>query len=150
MGVGRNSLNVYLSFDGFLRRVFSLLRAGGLYIMYSSGLKVSVLLVQDTFRLPPGDFGGSFNIFITSTTVPQIAVLVLHPEFGTRFAPSVHDNISLLNSSSPGVWHETPFAATSVPKLVFFTLISADGRRGLFPLWDHLASIFFSPCQAIR
>ena len=29
-GVGRNSLNVYLSFDGFLRRVFSLLRAEGI------------------------------------------------------------------------------------------------------------------------
>ncbi len=27
--VGRNSLNVYLSFDGFLRRVVSLLQAGG-------------------------------------------------------------------------------------------------------------------------
>ena len=38
-GVGRNSLNVFLSFDGFLWRVFSLLRAGGLYIIYGSGLK---------------------------------------------------------------------------------------------------------------
>ena len=37
----------------FLRRVFSLLRAGGLYIIYSSGLKVWVLHVQDSFRLPP-------------------------------------------------------------------------------------------------
>ena len=33
-GVGRNSLNVYLSFDGFLRRVFSLLQASG--ILHSS------------------------------------------------------------------------------------------------------------------
>ena len=48
-GVGRNSLNVYLSFDGFLRRVFSLIRAGE--FTYSSGLKALVLLVQDYFRL---------------------------------------------------------------------------------------------------
>ena len=40
-GVGRNSLNVYLSFDGFLRRVFSLLRANGILhiYIYGSGLK---------------------------------------------------------------------------------------------------------------
>ena len=38
-GVGRNSLNVYLSFDGFLWRVFSLLRAGEILHIYSSGLK---------------------------------------------------------------------------------------------------------------
>ena len=33
-GVGRNSLNVYLSFDGFLWRVFSLLRAGEILHIY--------------------------------------------------------------------------------------------------------------------
>ena len=51
MGVGRNSLNVYLSFDGFLRRVFSLLRAGEILDIYSSGLKALVLLVQDSISL---------------------------------------------------------------------------------------------------
>ena len=130
-GVGRNSLNVYLSLDGFLRRVFSLLRAGGLYIMYSSGLKVLVL-VQDTFRLPPVISAVVSRYFITSTTVPQIPVLVLCSEFGTRFAPSVHDDISLLNSSSPEVWHETPFTATSVPKLSFLFPVSAYKKRDYF------------------
>ena len=33
-GVERNSLNVYLSFDGFFRRVFFLLRAGGILYIY--------------------------------------------------------------------------------------------------------------------
>ena len=89
-------------FDGFLRRVFSLLRADGLYIIYSSGLKVWVPLVRDTSRLPPV-ISAVVSIYITSTTVPQIPVLVLRPEFGARFAPSVHDDISLQNSSSPGV-----------------------------------------------
>ena len=49
-GVGRNSLNVYLAFfGGLLLRVFSLLRASGIFF-YSFGLKASVLLVQDSFR----------------------------------------------------------------------------------------------------
>ena len=67
-GVGRNSLNVYLSFDGFLRRVFSLLRAGEilhiLYIIYISlwleGIRSSC--PRFYFASSPGDFGGSFNI----------------------------------------------------------------------------------------
>ena len=80
-------------FDGFLRRVFSLLRADGLYIIYSSGLKIWVLLVQDTFRLPPVISAVVSIYLITSTTVPQIPVLVLRPEFSARFSPSVHDDL---------------------------------------------------------
>ena len=80
-------------FDGFLRRVFSLLRADVLYIIYSSGLKVWVLLVQNTFRLPPVISVVVSVYLITSTTVLQIPVLVLRPEFGARFAPSVHDDL---------------------------------------------------------
>ena len=102
-----------------------------------------VLLVQDSFRLPPVISAVVSIYLITSTTVPQIPVLVLRPEFGARFAPSVHDDISLQNSSSPGVWHNIPFTATSVPKLIFFTPISTDGRRGLFPLWDSSQSFGF-------
>ena len=84
-------------FGRFLPRVFSLLRVGGLYIIYSSGLKVWVLLVQDTFRLPTVISAVVSIYLITSITVPQIPVLVLRPEFGARFAPSVHDDISLQN-----------------------------------------------------
>ena len=37
--------------DGFLWRIFSLLQANGLYVIFSSGLKVwLLLLVQDSFR----------------------------------------------------------------------------------------------------
>ena len=134
-GVGRNSLNVYLSFDGFLRRVFSLLRADGLPIIYGSGLKVWFPLVQDTFCLLPVISAVVSVYLITSTTVPQIPVLVLRPEFGTRFAPIC----SRRHLSS---------------KLFFFlTLFSLTERRYHFRfrvLANHFTSIFFSPCQAIR
>ena len=102
-----------------------------------------VSLVQDTFRLLPVISAVVSIYLITSTTIPQIPVLVPRPEFCARFAPSVHDDISLQNCSSPGVWHETPFTETYVPKLIFFTPISADGRRGLFPLWDSSQSFSF-------
>ena len=35
-GVGRNSLNVYLAFDGFLLRIFSLSRASGVFFFLHS------------------------------------------------------------------------------------------------------------------
>ncbi len=91
MGVGRNSLIVYLSFsDGFLWRIFPLLRANRLYVIFSSSLKVWLLLVQDTFRLPPVISAVVTRYLITLTTVPQIPVLVLHPEFGIR---SIHRDL---------------------------------------------------------
>ena len=68
-----------------------------------------MLLVQDSFRFPPGDFGSSF----TSTTVLQILVLFLHSEFGMRFAPSVHGNISLQNWYSFSLFPLTEEGATS-------------------------------------
>ena len=88
--VGRNSLNVYLSFDGFLRRVFSLLRAGEIlhisYIIYISlwleGIGSS--WPRFYFASSPGDSGGGFNI-------------------------SYHFNYCPANpgsGASPGVWHE--------------------------------------------
>ena len=52
MGIGRNSLKVYLSyFDGFLWRIFPLLRANRLYVIFSTGLKKWLLLVGAIFRL---------------------------------------------------------------------------------------------------
>ena len=56
LGIGRNSLKIYLSyFDGFLWRIFPLLQANRLDVLFSPGLKVWLLLVQDTFHLPlPG------------------------------------------------------------------------------------------------
>ena len=88
LGIGRNSLNVYLYLsDGFLWRIFPLLWANGLYVIFSFGLKVWLPLVQDTFRLPPVISAVVSRYLITSTTVPQIPVLVLHSEFGIR---SIH------------------------------------------------------------
>ena len=61
MGIGRNSPKVYLSyFDGFLWRIFLLLRADRLYFIFSSGLKAWLLRVRDIFRLLlPGVLGFS-------------------------------------------------------------------------------------------
>ena len=109
-------------FDGFLRRVFSLLRAGG-FIYIALAWRHKVLLVQ-----------GSFRFFTWSLAWDS--------------PPSVHDDISLQNSSSPGAWHETPFTVTSVPKLIFLFPISAYEKVGYFCfriLANHLASIFFLP-----
>ncbi len=92
-GVGRNSLSVRRV---PLESIFSFTGWRTLFI-YSSGLKVWVLLVQDTFRLLPVISAVVSIYLITSTTVLQILVLVLRPEFGTRFAPSVHGDISLQN-----------------------------------------------------
>ena len=53
-----------------------------------------------------------------------------------------------LSASSPGVWHETPFTATSVPKLISFIPISTDEKWCYFRfriLANHLASFFFLP-----
>ena len=53
LSIGRNSLKVYLSCsNGFLWRIFPLLRANRLYVLFSPGLKVWLLFVQDTFCLP--------------------------------------------------------------------------------------------------
>ena len=94
-------------FDGFLRRIFSLLRVDGILFIYNA----------------------------------------LARSFGIR--SHVHSRWPhLQNCSSPGAWHKTPFTATSVPKLIFFTPISADGRSSHFHLRvlaNHLASIFFLP-----
>ena len=62
LGIRRNSPKVYLSYlDGFLWRIFPLLRADRLYLIFSSGLKVWLLRVQDIFfpLLLPGVLGFS-------------------------------------------------------------------------------------------
>ena len=77
-------------FDGFLRRVFSLLRAGGILYIYikSSGLKTSVLLVQDFFR------------FFTRSLVMKLVL-------------SVHDDISVQNWYSLTLFPLTAEGTTS-------------------------------------
>ena len=46
----KQSYNLLIFSDGFMWRKFSLIRADGLYVIFSSGLKVWLLLVQDSFR----------------------------------------------------------------------------------------------------
>ena len=86
-------------------------------------------LVQDTFCLLPVISAVVSIYLITSTTVPQIPVLVLRLEFGARFAPSVHDDISLQN------WYSLPL----------FPLTEEGGYFCFRILANHLASIFFLP-----
>ena len=60
LGIRRNSPKVTSYLDGFLWRIFLLLRADRLYLIFSTGLKIRLLLVRDFFRLfLPGvlDFG---------------------------------------------------------------------------------------------
>ena len=106
-------------FNGFFWRVFSVLRADGLEGMGSSCPRYfpssPVILVVVSIYL------------ITSTTVPQIPVLVLHPEFGARFAPSVHDDLCSKNSFS----------------LPLFPLTERRCHFHFRVLANHLASIFF-------
>ena len=89
-GVGRNSLNVYLSFDGFLRRVFSLLRAGEiLHILYYIYISLWLEGIGSScprfyFASSLCDFGGSFNISYHFNYCPA------NPGYG----------------ASPRVWHE--------------------------------------------
>ena len=86
-GVGRNSLNVYLSSDRFLRRVFSLLRAGRILYMYiyialawRHGLHLSKILSTFFTRSLASDPASSHGDLIFKT--------LLHPEFGMRlFSP---------------------------------------------------------------
>ena len=75
---------------------------------YRSGLKVWFLLVQDTFRPPPGDFCGSFNI-------------------------SYHFNYCSTNpgfDASPRSLALDPFTTASVPKLIFLIFYFHWRKKG--------------------
>ena len=77
MGIGRNSLKVYLSyFDGFPWRIFPLLRANRLYVIFSTGLKKWLLLVRATFRLPlPGVLALAAPHLFTTISVQRLIFL---------------------------------------------------------------------------
>ena len=65
------------------------------------------------FRFTPVISAAVSKYLITSTTGLKIPVLLLRPEFGTRFAPSVHDDICLQNSISLSLFPPTKKGATS-------------------------------------
>ena len=129
-GVGRNSLNVYLSFWRVpSESIFSFTGWWTLYIYIALAWRHRSFLSKILSASSPGDFSGSFNI-------------------------SYHFNYCPANpgsGSSPRAWHEIrPICSRRhlSSKLIFFTPISADGRRCHFRfrvLANHLASIFFLP-----
>ena len=88
-------------FDGFLRRVFSLLRVDGILYIYNA-------------------LAWRHRFFFLSKILPAFFTRSL----GARFAP---------------ICSRRPL----FQKLIFFTPISADRRRGLFPLWDSSQSFGF-------
>ena len=89
--LGETVLKFTYLYDDFpLESIFLFLRVDGIYFIFSSGLKVWVLLVQNTFRPPPVISAVVSIYLIISTTVPQIPVLMLHPEFGIR---SIHHDL---------------------------------------------------------
>ena len=94
---------------------------------FRSGLKVWVFpLVQDTFRPPPVISAVVSIYLIISTTVPQIPVLMHHPEFGMR---SIHHDLC--------------------PKTYFLIPYFRWRKKGAISafgiLANHLVSIFFLP-----
>ena len=132
-GVGRNSLNVYLSFDGFLRRVFSLLQAGG-FIYIALAWRHRFFLSKILFRFPPGDFGGSFNI-----------------SYHFNYCPT-----NLGSGALPGVWHEIYphlFTTTSLFKtdfLLHYFRWWKEGATSILWFWPIISLLSASfPCQAI-
>ena len=110
----------------FLWRIFSFFYGLTEFMLYRSGLKVWLLLVQDTFRLPPVISAVVSIYLITSTTVPQIPVLILHPEFGLR---SIHHDLC----------PKTDFS------YFLFPLTEEGGYFRFGVLANHLAFIYFLP-----
>ena len=80
----------YLYDDFPLENIFLFYGLTEFIYAYRSGLKVWVLLVQDTFCPPPVISAVVSIYLIISTTVPKIPVLMLHPEFGIR---SIHHDL---------------------------------------------------------
>ena len=104
----KQSYNLLIFSDGFLWRIFSLLRAEVLSVIFSSGLKVWLLfLVQDSFR------------FLYPESWHEIRVLSRRPHLQKLFFTR-----SL-------AWD--PFTKTSVQKLIFFFPISVDGTKVPLP-----------------
>ena len=94
----------YLSnLDGFLWRIFLLLRADRLYLIFSTGLKIRLLLVRDFFRLL---FTRSTWLLVPSTTNPvqQLTFLIIYFRWREGVPTSVLGSqpiIWLLSSSFP-------------------------------------------------
>ena len=86
-------------FDGFLRRVFSLLRAG--------------------------------------------EILYMHNALAWRHGSFLSKILSAFFTRSLGIRSRILSRRPHLRKLIFFTPLSADGRRGLFPLWDSSQSFSF-------
>ena len=80
--------------------------------------------------------GSSFCPRFFPLSLPRVWREIRHPpnQFATTSVPKLFFTQSL-------AWD--PFTTTSVPKLIFLFPISADGRRGLFPLWDSSQSFGF-------
>ena len=75
LGIRRNSLKVYLSyFDGFLWRIFPLLRANRLYAIFSTGLKKWLLRVRDILFV---FFYPEFLALVSSATNPVQQLIFL-------------------------------------------------------------------------
>ena len=112
-------------FDGFLRRVFSLLRAGGIYIsivLWLEGIGSSSCPRFFPLSSPGVLAQDSPHLF----TVASLFETLLHPEFGMRLR-------------SPRPLFQNWFS---------YSLFPLTERRCHFRFWvlaNHFASIFFLP-----
>ena len=89
--LGETVLKFTYLYDDFpLENIFFFYGLTEFIYAYRSGLKVWVLLSKILSRLPPVISAVVSIYLIISTTVPQIPVLMLHPEFGMR---SIHRDL---------------------------------------------------------
>ena len=97
-GIGRNSLNVYLSFDGFLWRIFSIAGIKG------AQLEVSAIFVQSSISLLHPEFGIRSRVLSRRPHLQNWFSLPLFPltEEGATSALGFWPIILPLSSSFPG------------------------------------------------
>ena len=100
------------------------------------------------FPSSPGDFGGSFNIPYHFKYCPTNPSFGASPRVWRKICPICsqwHPSSKLFFTRSL-TWdsvHRNLCSKFQIPKLIFFTPIFDDGRRGLFPLWDSSQSFSF-------
>ena len=118
-GIGRNSLKVYLSL-----RLLSF----GEYFLF--------LLVDEIYLCISLWLEGTEFLFLSKI----LSAFFTRRSVGTTIRLST-TSVQKLFFTRSLAWD--PFTTTTVPKLIFLFPISADGRRGLFPLWNSSQSFGF-------
>ena len=139
----KQSYSLLIFSDGFLWRIFSLLRADGLYVIFSSGLKVRVLpLVQDSFRFLYPESGHETRVLSRRPHLQKLIFLFPISTDGRRGLFPLWDSSQLFGFyllPSPVRWFEwghgvqiawpTFFSSfNGRPKLTYILYLSFNGQ----------------------